>query len=190
MRNTFKVLFGLLSSLLISVTVYSQKNEVELQFKDGRTLKGLGKLRKKSIKYRLNSKVKPQFFSFQELEKIRVKQGTEWKSYESVNVEGMNKPLILQLVVEGRVNLYQKNDSGYMPMGPGGVGRFGGAVFEGGRFYAVTFYFVKRKSEKEAVRLGSSQLFSKNFKKAASEYFEDCTHLVEKIQDRSIKRGK
>ncbi|MGX1931308.1 hypothetical protein [Flagellimonas sp. 2504JD4-2] len=188
MRNTSRLSIVILSFLWASTTIYSQRTEIELQFKDGKVLNGLGKLKRTDVKFRLDSKEKAQFFSFKELERIKIKEGANWEEYRSINVEGLENPIMLQLIVEGEVNLYQQSSFGYMPTGPAGVGSAGGTSFGGGQFYTADYYYLKKKSQSKAVHLGSSQLFSKNFKKAASEYFEDCARLVEKIQTAEYKK--
>lgn len=73
-----------------------------------------------------------------------------------------------------------------MPMGGGGYS--GGGMMMGGGYYSISNYYVKKDNDKEVTHLGSTGLFSKNFKKAASSYFSDCPSLVAKIQHKEFKK--
>ncbi len=54
--------------------------------------------------------------------------------------------------------------------------------------YDIKNLYVLRTGEEKATHLGSNQLFTKNFKTAASVFFKDCTSLVTKIQNKDFKK--
>ena len=54
--------------------------------------------------------------------------------------------------------------------------------------YNIVDYYVKRSNQQNATHLASNELFSKNFKKAASEFFSDCPLLVEKLQTKEFNK--
>ncbi|QLG44580.1 hypothetical protein [Costertonia aggregata] len=83
--------------------------------------------------------------------------------------------------------LYSKYNSGYNSGYIGPTFNAGGSVVSGSGYNFYTLYL--RKNEKPvAVHIGSTQLFSKNFKKATAEFFVDCPKLVEKIENRVFKK--
>ena len=57
-----------------------------------------------------------------------------------------------------------------------------------GNYYDIKNLYVRRGVSGEITHLGSNQLFSKNFKNAASDYFADCPELVTKIQNKEFKK--
>lgn len=188
MKSVSLTYLVLLISFLMHSFLNGQRTPVKLKLIDGTTRVGLGKLKEKEIKFRTDKKTRPQYFLFEDLDEIIIQEGSKRVKYKSVRIENSEKPIMLQLITEGKVNLYQKSSFGYMPTGPSGVGSTGGTSFGGGQFYAVNNYYLKRKSQVNALHMGSNQLFAKNFKKAASNYFKDCTALVDKIQIGEYKK--
>ena len=67
------------------------------------------------------------------------------------------------------------------------AGGSGNAAF-GGYHYNINNFYVKNEGDSEVIHLGSNQLFTKNFKQGASEFFKSCPELVEKIQNREFKK--
>ncbi|MCF6280409.1 MAG: hypothetical protein L3J14_08690 [Flavobacteriaceae bacterium] len=61
--------------------------------------------------------------------------------------------------------------------------------FVGMNSYTITSYYVSKHDEPLLTYLGAKgSLFSKNFKKAASEYFSDCPKLVWMIKNKELKK--
>jgi len=63
-----------------------------------------------------------------------------------------------------------------------------GTVMTTGFWGTITYSYLRKTDKEEAIYLTSTYWFSKNFKKAASEFFSDCPRLVTKIQDREFKK--
>ncbi|MBC2845776.1 hypothetical protein [Winogradskyella flava] len=82
-----------------------------------------------------------------------------------------NTYYLLPLIVEGDCNLYSS----------GGAMAYSVATFS---------YFIKRKEEKVATKIGTTNLISKNFKAVAMDYFSDCKKMEEKIKKRFKKKRK
>jgi hypothetical protein len=57
-----------------------------------------------------------------------------------------------------------------------------------GAGFTIKNYYLRKKHEKEVTHISSTHLFSKNFKKAATSYFEDCPDLVEKIATKEYRK--
>tara|TARA_R110000796_G_scaffold252631_1_gene389204 strand:+ start:89140 stop:89751 length:612 start_codon:yes stop_codon:yes gene_type:complete len=186
-----KVKLFLLLILLISLNnaVLAQKTEGTLVFKNGDIKEGLVKLAgSKSVKFKATKKEKPITYDFSDLEYAKIKNGDQSSLYTNVVVEGKDDPIVLEEIVKGKVTLYHLDSKGYSP-GISVMGGVGGApMYTGGNFYEIKNLYVLKKGETHAIHLGSNQLFSKNFKAAASEFFKDCTHLVTKIQNKEFKK--
>ena len=69
-----------------------------------------------------------------------------------------------------------------------GNGFGGGMHMTMGHSYNISSYYVRKENETEVTHLGSTSWISKNFKKAASNYFKDCPNLVEKLQNKEYKK--
>lgn len=172
-----------ITSFLTPVALQAQKARAVLTFKDGTIKTGLGKLSgTNKIKFRANKQEKPIKYDFSLLDEAKI-SGITYVSV-NVNVNGSENKKVLERVLVGKVYLYQSQNQGYMPYAgaPGGVG------FAGGYSYSINNFYVSRANEVKATHLGSNELFTKNFKQAASDYFKDCTELVQKIQNSTFKK--
>ncbi|NRD22751.1 hypothetical protein HNV10_05835 [Winogradskyella litoriviva] len=81
------------------------------------------------------------------------------------------KKYLLPLIVEGKCNLYDSGSS--VPM-----------------TVSTYNYYIKREGEKFAIKIGTTNLISKNFKSVALDYFSDCDVMEEKIKKRFNKKRK
>lgn len=166
---------------------FAQKTKAELILKDSTHLIGLGKLTNKGqIKFRKTKKDKPIKYDFSDLAFVKIEEYDGAKEYVQKPVKDRTTPEILTVIKKGKVNLYKTIFAGYNyapPVGPNGFGAGGVGVA-----YSINHFYVSKEGEEEVTHLGSTHIFSKNFKKAASEYFKDCPVLVEKIQVREYKK--
>ena len=91
----------------------------------------------------------------------------------------------MELVTSGKVTLFTFLSEAYTPNMTTAEGNFG---HFGGYSRDITYYYLLREGEDQVTHLGSTDIFSKNFKKAGSDYFADCPELVEKIQNKEYKK--
>ena len=178
----------LFTFLVFSFFSIGQKTKGTLVFKNGDTKEGLVKLSgSQEVKFRKNKKEKAVKFDFEKLDYAQIYFGKESHIYKNVLVSGKDSPMVLEEIVKGRVSLYNLFSQGYSvgfaPMGAGGA-----PMPTGGNFYSINNLYVLKESETNATHLGSNQLFTKNFKAAASEFFKDCPTLVDKIQNKEFKK--
>ncbi len=187
-KTLYLLLVVSVMTICIPMHVQAQKSKAVLTFKDGTVKTGLGKLSNNGkIKFRTNKGEKAVKYDFSLLDQVKI----SGKTYVYVNVIGIENPRVLERVLVGKVYLYQTQSQGYMPYGGapgGGFGGTGGVGFSGGYSYNINNFYVRRTEEDRATHLGSNQLFSKNFKEAASNYFKDCPELVQKIQNKIFKK--
>lgn len=174
-------------SLLINKT-HAQRTKAILTFKDGTTKTGLGKIIGNDVKFKTNKKDKAIKYNFTNLESVKIYSNSTVTTYVSVKVKGFKEPVILQPLRQGKVNLYEEITVAYRTGGFMNNG-FGNTAYSGvGYAYNINNFYVKKENETEAFHLGSNQLFSKNFKLAASTYFKDCPELVKKIESKEFKK--
>ncbi len=176
-----------LTSLLVPTPIAAQKEKTTLIFKDGSVKTGLGKLTGNRIKFRTNKKEKGVKYDFSLLKEAKL----SGKTYVSLGVKGKEKPKVLERLLVGKVYLYRTVDlvyTSYVGNLGGFRGRAGVGFVGGGQYYNIKNFYVRKKTENEVTHLGSNQLFTKNFKQAASNYFKDCPKLVKRIQNRALKK--
>ncbi|MDX1463538.1 MAG: hypothetical protein R3359_10815, partial [Marinirhabdus sp.] len=145
-------------------------------------VKGEGRIKQNgAIKFRRNPADKKQEVSFDSVTKVKVKNfyGPD-KFFVLAKIEDKRKPLVLELIEDGTVQLLLKTKSGtsYTPNSSMGTGMTS---------YTKTDYYV-RKVDEAAVHLGANQGFTRNFKLAASSYFKDCEVLATKIYNKEYVR--
>ncbi len=176
----------------ISVSTYAQRTEAIVYFKDGTKQEGLGKLISQNrVKFKKTRREKPVKYQFDILDKVVINEGGDTYEYVSRVVKDIEQPRVLELLEQGgKVSLFRVVNQGYNPnmgMAGGGAGT-GFGPMTGTGYYSISNYYVQRSDEDKVTHLGSTHIFSKNFKKAASDYFQDCPALVEKIQNRAFKK--
>jgi CRISPR/Cas system-associated endonuclease/helicase Cas3 len=187
-----KVSFILLLSLFfVSYNIEAQKAKAILTFNDGTKLEGLGKLKGASfVKFRKDKNTKAKKYHFKDLERVEIYSGDAKTTYVYLLEKEKNKYKVLEEVVIGDISLYKIVRHGtHAPMGVGfgGVGGMGMGMGMGAGF-TIKNYYLRKKHEKEVTHISSTHLFSKNFKKAATSYFEDCPDLVEKIATKEYRK--
>jgi len=165
----------------------AQKSKATLIFKDGTTIQGLAKLSGiDKVKFKRNKKEKATKYHFSELKKAIINDGEASSTYVYAKVD-IDTYKVLEEITIGKVNLYSMEFSGYS--GPVYMAGPNGGSWTGmGHSYNIKNLFVSREGEEIVTHLGSNQLFTKNFKKAASTYFKDCPELVKKIQNKKLKK--
>lgn len=190
-KNSKKIFLLILFLISISFDIVGQNTEAILIFKDGTKVIGLGKLKRGDIiKFRKNKNEKAVKYHFKDLEKVTIIENSRNVNYVYLKVKGSNKFEVLEESIIGKLSLYRVVTQGqHAPMGVGfGInGGMGMGIGMGGSFTIESFY-LKRKNEEDVTHLGSTSLFSKNFKKAASNYFSDCPKLKEKIENKEYKK--
>lgn len=160
------------SILLFSISSFAQRTEAVLILKDGTRVEGLGGLTKaQTIKFKKTKKDKRQKFTFQEVDTLKIKEPNE-TIYVKVRIKDQEQPLVLEIIsMEGKVIHYQKVT-------------YGGGV----RSYPVYHHYLRKVNEDEAIDFGKNAVLTKNFKKIASKFFEDCEKLVQAIQSERATR--
>ncbi len=160
-----KVILTILFTVLMSINVSSQ---IKVYLKNGDISEGrIGLIQLRKFKLKQTKKGKSQSFKAKEIDSIvsYSKQGLQ--VYHSVlNIFG--KPRIFKLYKRGKINIYIIESTTVT-----GFGNF-----------SSTYYSIKKPNEERCVDLYKGGPYWTNFAKIASNYFEDCPDLANKIKNR------
>lgn len=183
-------------SLLFFLTAIAQKQKATLFLRDGTELKGLAKISAygNNIKFRKEKGATRTNYTSKDLEYLIIREKVnahlgnirgDIKNtiYYYRKVQGSKSYKLLELLEKGKVSLYKKISEGSF-MTQNGVN---GTMMMNSN--SISDYYVAKNDEETVTHLGTiGSPFSKNFKKAASEYFMDCLELVNKIQNKEFKK--
>lgn len=164
----------------------AQKTRGVLHFIDGTTQSGFVKIIGiKEVKFKSTKKEKATFYPMMQMEKVVIHYLESSSTYVLRETNSGSFRVMKELEV-GKVNLYTiETHTSSAPIYTGGAG---GGWTGGGFSYQINNLYVQKEGEIKVTHLGSTGLFSKNFKKAASEYFKDCPDLTEKIMNKEFKK--
>ncbi|WP_442845062.1 hypothetical protein [Leeuwenhoekiella sp. H156] len=166
---------------LAPVTLYMENGEVAKGFATQNPYK--------KVKFKTERQGKGVTYTFDEIAQAEYNTNEGIKRYIKLPLADKEDELVVQEIVTGRVSLYTTNRQGYNPGAPMGFGAAGGmGMGFGGYAYNIDNFYLKRETETGMTHLGSNQLFTKNFIKAASDYFKDCPQLVEKIEAKDYRK--
>lgn len=185
MKKTF--LLVLICCFVGSFFAIAQNDAATIYFKDGTKLTGLAKLiNGDQVKFKKFKGDKVKKYHFDNLAQVVINDREEASTYIYLETREGYYNVVRELEI-GAVNLYVLEQTGYSaPMFVGGAN--GQMNIAHGSYYDIKNLYVRRGVSGEITHLGSNQLFSKNFKNAASAYFSNCPVLVEKIQNKEYKK--
>ncbi len=153
--------------------------------KDKTTLIGLGKIKRDELKFRINENSEKKFIDATLIDKVSIEEKDEIVTYKYNKIIEKDTFEWMKLEIKGSINLYSIINTTYassIPTGNGNMSYSGGGT--------VSNYYLNRENEDGVSKITSIGGISKNFKKAASEYFKDCPKLVEKIQSKYYKKDE
>lgn len=173
--------------MLTASQSFGQKSRAELIFKDGSIMEGIAEpIHSNNIKFRKELKAKRQYFTFEEVDTLKVYDEIEPTIYVLVKIKNAYVPKVLELTSAGKNVVYYRDilKGGTVAI-PNSNGR---TTTMGAGFSRAVYSYVRKTNEEEAVLLASSNWISKNFKNTASKFFSDCPELVKKIRNREFKK--
>ena len=202
----------LIAGLLISSLGFCQYSwtDAVVTLNDGTVLNGKAKISQVSsglnigtekLRFRTDQQSRKRKFKVQEVASvvftIDFRERVDGERVEKTRVdkyvpvlikEKRNNNLLgfMQEVVLGNVSLYGRTVSQYNGSSIGGVGGAAAPMFIPS-WSSHNQLWVKRDGQEAEVINQISVL--KGFKKRAVEYFEDCPVLIEKLQDRDLKKS-
>ena len=194
MNNNFSLVFNLKKTIIASFFFvfsigFSQNQRCTIYLKDNTSIAGLGKIKADgNIKFKLNNESESTVYEASLIDRIEMNEKGTIETYKYKKLKN-NFDQWLKVIIEGSVNLYKSDVSGFY-FAPGAMntaGGFGGMSYGGGG--NVTSYYINHEGESEVFKITSFGNISKSFKNTASDFFKDCPILVEKIQNKTYTKN-
>jgi len=177
-------------------TGWAQNKHCTIYLKDHTQVTGLGKLKLDGqVKFKAKEGDKATFYQADQIDQVLLNENGGTFTYQYKEIQD-GSPEWMKLILTGKVNLYTNDLTGFnmnsvsvgMGTGMGMGGGFGGVTFGGGGA-PVIYYYVEHDGDSAVYKITAFGTISKNFKRAASEYFKDCPDLVAKIQDKTFTKN-
>lgn len=164
------------------MTVFSQEREATILFNDSTSIKGLGEIKKEKIYFRVSSTDEITKWNYDMAYGLIFSGYGFSEKYVYVKPNKYSQPKLMEVIEEGKVNLYKESSFGIQIGITGGVGNsnFGASPILSHDYSAV--YYVKRKTEEYATDISFS------FKSNSSRYFSDCKMLLQKIKKNEFRK--
>lgn len=172
MKNLFAFLF-----LFLSLNMYSQYSDVKMYFNDSTSIEGLGYIRNDKIYFKLEEKEDFSEWGLESVYRIDfIGFENEVRTFEYIFSDGHNKFRLMELVIEGEVNLY-KLEKDFVIYNNNPKENIYNSYTS-----TATGYFVKHKKDKTAIDI----LFG--FKKRIARFFSDCPDIIEMVNDKTFTK--
>jgi hypothetical protein len=160
-------------TILISSTLYAQKTNGTIYFKDGTNKKGYIKITQNDkIKFKKNKNSEDIIkYSSIEIEKVEIeheKYGKKILFYKKVESPFQNSNKLLPKLIDGKVNLYLD------------------IVFNGQNGVSHDYYADKEKGT--LTKIWPVGLFANGSEKVISEYFKDCPELLKLLKREAFRK--
>ncbi len=172
MKNQFVIFL-----LFLSFNMYSQYNDVKMYFNDSTSIEGLGYISKDKIYFKLEEKEKFSEWGLESVYRIDFFGfENEVRTFEYIFSDGHNKFRLMELVIEGEVNLY-KLEKDIVVYNNSSKENISNSYIS-----TATGYFVKHKKDKTAIDI----MFG--FKKRIARFFSDCPDIIEMVNDKTFSK--
>ena len=171
--------------ILCSLTfvLYSQQDRATIIFKDSTSVDGLAKITKSGeVKFRKKLGAKKLTYDFKDLLSVKIVDNRGLHRYYQINVNGENKPKIVELVIQGKAFLYKVTISEYTPIGDFGVNN---SITSSSIKVEKNEYFLRLKGENYAYEITDFK-HEKDFRSFILEKFSDCTEIRQKFKEEGI----
>ena len=156
-------------------------NPINIELKSGGTLNGIGKLNLiGELVYRKNEDADKRKMETGEVNSFKISKNSISRNFFYKNIDGPNtigNPFVLELIETGKINLYKREETRSVSMGPG----------MGSMPQHFVLYYIGNPGEDNAEYV-KANTYSRKFRKNAARRFPDCPVLVKKIQDKGFER--
>ena len=164
----------------------AQMKPVSITFRNGEILKGMGKTKAYTFKYKIDENAKAQEFEFSTIKSVEVEisygEKVTNKFFQVKDSE--NFIAVKELVSGSKAELYTTSfsfNTGGMGMSGTGMGGMGMGS------QTVTNYYIKKTNEDKLTEMGAYSPLSNDLKARVKTYFSDCKSLIEKLENREFK---
>jgi hypothetical protein len=174
MKRTYTIVLFIF--FIFNFQCYCQTQESIIFFNDGDSIEGLAMIKNNKIKFKISHDSKAEFWGFESIKKIKFIGFEMEKTYEYVKLDSFNEPKLIELVVGGKVSLYQKGKN-YYSLNFNGSSNMPTSTTK----IDLEFYYLKRDKDEYATCINSGVF--KSWAKSTTEFLYDCDYLVKKIKD-------
>ena len=161
---------------------FAQDQECIMYFNDGTSIEGFGKLEAvgtldpiEKIKFRLTKEDEGDYWDFEDISRITFVGFEFTKTFEYVKTSTLDKPRLLELLVNGEVKLLKFSDSNAF------YSFENGKVFPNRIETEKTRHYLIRETEEIATCIDCS--IFKSWAKNVSNYLADCDTLVRDLKN-------
>ncbi|MCV9930996.1 hypothetical protein OIU80_01745 [Flavobacterium sp. LS1R47] len=185
MKQTYKNV--LIFLFFFSTQIYAQDQECIIYFKQGDSIEGYGLIRNNKIKFKISKDSETDSWDFENVYKIKFLGIDIVQTYEYVKLNSSGNPKLVELVVDGEVNLYRMEKSQdfikskLKPTASPNQNITSLPNYAYSTEQTKDLYYLKRKNNQYATHINIGIL--SNWKKISTSYFSDCDVLVKKIKD-------
>ncbi len=180
--------------------VSAQNTEAVIYYKNGKSFSGYGRLIKNNkVQFKRTKKTKSLKVAFKLLDSVVIHTENGDYLFKEVKVENVKKPIVLEVLVMGKANLY--GDTSYIVATDFGMSNSVYSTNKGGynknnklikitnnTTITTTNFLLQMPGDEVPKFLPLNNPLSSNFKKTTTEIFKDCPSLVEKIQIEEFKK--
>lgn len=161
----------------------AQMKPVSITFRNGEILKGIGKKKAYTFKYKIDENSKAQEFEFSTIKSVLIEISYDEKvTYKFFQVKDSENFIAVKELVSGsKAQLYTTSFS----FNTGGMGMDGMGMGMGSQ--SVTFYYIKKLHEDKLTEMGTYSPLTNDLKGRVKTYFSDCKSLIEKLENREFK---
>jgi len=167
----------------LSANLFGQEREATILFNDSTSVKGFGEIKKEKIYFRVSLDDKITEWNYDMAYGLIFSGYGFSEKYLYIKPDKYSKkPIIMEVLEEGNVNLYRKSfitERTYKDPTKSLTDINNRKTFV---YDFESTYYVKRKNESNATDLSFS------FKTNSVKYFSDCKILVEKINKKEFKK--
>ena len=181
MKRTYTIVLFIF--FIINFQCYCQTQESIIFFNDGDSIEGLAIIKNNRIKFKISHDSKAEFWDFESIKKIKFIGFEMDKTYEYVKLDSFNGPKLIELVVGGKVSLYQKEKNYYLQNYNGST-----ILSASNTKSDLDFYYLKRDKDEYATCINNGVF--KSWAKNTTEFLYDCDYLVKKIENNEFSLSK
>ncbi|WP_040280539.1 hypothetical protein [Psychroserpens damuponensis] len=186
-------IFLLFLFILVPTTIFAENSikaldayeEATIHFHDGTSIRGYAKITfNSSVKFKVTEDREPEAWTELMIKGVTFHRAIDDIDFLYVKLEKVKTPLLLEVIELGEISIFVDVSSNWISANH--------STNETGMLHTVTSiqnttysFFLKKESEKEAIRLFG--IF--NFKKKAIKFFENCPQIVDRLNEKKYKRG-
>jgi len=160
--------------------------EATIHFNDGTSIRGYGKITiNSSVKFKISEDSKANIWTELMVKGITLHRQDVDIEFLYVHVKNSSLIKLLEVIELGEISIFVEVNS-YLVETGGQFNNTPGFVNMPSYYEDLSYqFFLKKESEKEAIKLFG--IF--NFKKHAIAFFEDCPQIVDRNKNRKYNRG-